>query len=95
MTTTTINTGSYLLDILQAEYNHHQSLADSYAKMTELKKTDTKFAKIEKEHKEKASDIFGQVVRLGLMDKEVDYVGELLKAYRIFSVKKKIEEGEA
>lgn len=98
MSNTTINTGTYLLSLLQDKYNHNQLLADSYKAMVndyrKLQNEDNDYSKKIDEltetrnyHEAIATEIFTVVNKLGLMDKEVDYLSNLLGNYRVYKAK--------
>lgn len=95
---TSINTGTFLLSILQDDYNHNRGLADSYKKLLDnatSKQEKAEFLANYKEFHAKANNIYCQVNKLELMDNnQIDYKSELLEAYRIYSAKKRIEDGE-
>ena len=98
MTTTTINTGTYLLAILQERYNHHQWLADSYDKMAKeatSKKLKADFIKEFKKHHEQAIAIYCDVNKLDLMESNTEnerqHIYELRKNY---AVHKRMQEVE-
>ena len=90
MTTTTINTGTYLLAILQDDYNHHQRLADSYEKMASECDENDKERKSEllenyKKHNDQAVAIYCQVNLLDSMEKnDRAHIEALRQNYRVY-----------
>lgn len=89
-TTTTTDTGLFLLSVIQDKYNHHKYLADEYEELLSRAK-ECKACKKELDyHTNQATLLFMIVNKLDLMS-DTTYSIELTRNYRVYKAKQNAE----